>query len=762
MSNTDPNSFAPDAAVRGGGRTIYSDDAGVSKTSLSSPDASGHLIAGAYWAGFGNAATVTYAYRASGTPPESGTTGFQQFSGAQIAATERALQAWSDVANIHFTRVNDGSGYSNNASILFGTYTSGGFAGYADYPGSRAAGSGAGDVWLNGTTRYNIAPTIGNYGGSVIVHEIGHAIGLSHPSDYDATDSSSTDPTYAKDASYYEDSNQYTVMSYFEENDTSGDYSGQYSAVPLLDDITAAQRIYGANMATRTGDTTYGFHSNTGEDWFSASASHVPIVAVWDAGGTDTFDFSGYSQNQLIDLRQGAFSNVGGYTANVAIAYGAVIENALGGSGADTLIGNGAANMLDGGAGNDRLFGEAGDDMLRGGAGDDLLDGGSGTNMIDGGDGQDELILPGGVNYTSTLSAAGLWTIAGNGVSDTVSNVERIGIRTPGAGSDSAVYSLADFVNASASLVAAHRDHHFAGLNDFNGDGHSDFLWRNTDGSLSTWQVSGSGSGRDVTQAVFGTRIDTSWQIVETFDHTGDGRADILWRKTNGAVSIWNAQVVGFQQGSYNDSVETRWAIAATGDFNGDGKDDILWRYDTGGISVWSSNGPGFDKNTYSDSSVGTSWKVDGAADFNGDGRADIIWRNTNGAISIWSSNGAGFTQTTYYDASVPTSWHIQGLGDFNGDGKDDILWRNDSGAVSVWTSTGSGFSENSYGTTIPTSWHIAQIGDYNGDGKADILWHNDNGAVSTWQSNGSGFDQAIYNSAAATSWNIVAHDFTI
>ena len=74
-------------------------------------------------------------------------------------------------------------------------------------------------------------------------------------------------------------------------------------------------------------------------------------------------DFSGYGQAQKIDLGQGNFSDVGGLKANVSIAVGAVIENAIGGSGADTILGNASDNRLTGGAGNDTLNGGAGNDV---------------------------------------------------------------------------------------------------------------------------------------------------------------------------------------------------------------------------------------------------------------------------------------------------------------------------------------------------------------------------------------------------------------
>jgi serralysin len=381
MSNTDPLSAASDLPIRGG---VSKDAAlsGASKPSLSSAEVADRIVGSSWSAQPGTAATVSYAFRASGTVPDADSSGFSQFNAAQIAAAERALQAWSDVANITFVRVAPG-GYSNEATILFANYTSGPAAGFTYLAGQRQFGSNSGDVWINAEFSYNTAPTIGNYGGNVFIHEIGHAIGLLHPSDYDVED----DASYAANADYYEDSGQYTVMSYFDPDET-GARVGDYAAVPLLDDITAAQRLYGANMSTRTGDTVYGFNSNTGMEAFTLGATY-PAFAIWDAGGNDTVDVSGYSWSQRVDLRAGAFSDVGLGIGNVAIAYGATIENAIGGVGGDTLIGNATANVLTGNGGSDRLYGEGGDDRLYGGAQNDTLDGGSGSDTLDGGDGND-------------------------------------------------------------------------------------------------------------------------------------------------------------------------------------------------------------------------------------------------------------------------------------------------------------------------------------------------------------------------------------
>ncbi|MFX5279777.1 M10 family metallopeptidase C-terminal domain-containing protein, partial [Acinetobacter baumannii] len=69
-----------------------------------------------------------------------------------------------------------------------------------------------------------------------------------------------------------------------------------------------------------------------------------------------------YSNNQIIDLRAGNFSSVGGLTNNIGIALGVVIEKAVGGSGNDTLIANSAGCTLTGGGGNDTIIGGSGND----------------------------------------------------------------------------------------------------------------------------------------------------------------------------------------------------------------------------------------------------------------------------------------------------------------------------------------------------------------------------------------------------------------
>ncbi len=325
------------------------------------------------------ATTVTYAFRASttlaelaGLPP--GVSGFSPFNAIQIAVTEEILRLWSEVANITFVRAGTGTSgaaaYSDNASILFGNFNSGppqfSALTYLPSPDGTAPSALEGNIWVNVSRDYDADPAAFPLGAHILAHEIGHALGLLHPGDYGG--GANGGATYGADAEYWQDTAMFTNMTYFSEAFTGGAY-GTLAITPQLHDIAAAQMLYGVNTTTRTGNTVYGFNSNAGHATLNiAGSTSAATFTIWDAGGEDTLDLSGYLTAVEIDLREEAFSSagpgpgIGLAHGNIAIARNVVIENAIGGVGADTLIGNAASNRLDGGAGADTMAGGLGND----------------------------------------------------------------------------------------------------------------------------------------------------------------------------------------------------------------------------------------------------------------------------------------------------------------------------------------------------------------------------------------------------------------
>jgi serralysin len=486
----------------------------------------------------GQAATVTWAARTSfaGSTDASGQPApFSQLTASEIASVRTALTMFSDVANITFNQVNPG-GTSNSATMLFSNYTSttDGAGAYALYPGDASVGAGHGDVRINTNSVDTSSQPLGSYSFFAIMHEIGHAVGLSHPGDYNAAPGVNIE--YVTHAQFQQDSHQYTILSYFDEESTTSSYNS-YPDTLMLFDILAMQQLYGANMTVRAGNTIYGFGSNAGAVYDFAQNTD-PVMSIWDAGGTDTLNAAGFSQAQYIDLTAGAFSSIGGFTNNVSIAFGAVIENANGGGGNDVIIGNDVANFLNGMLGNDTLNGGLGADTMQGDFGNDTyyVDNAGDVVIETTGGGTLDFVAT-RVSYAlgstaqiekfSTTSVAGTTAInlTGNGFAQVISGNNGANVIIGGGGSDTmAGYGGNDtyFVDSTDDVVA-------------DGAGQGTLDWVRTSGSyqlgsnINIERLSAIDSNANVNMNLIGNEIAQEiWGNAGRNRIAGNGGADIL------------------------------------------------------------------------------------------------------------------------------------------------------------------------------------------------------------------------------------------
>jgi serralysin len=286
--------------------------------------------------------------------------------------------------------------------------------GYAFYPSTSFYGS---DVFLNRNRDTNTTLADGTSGAVLLMHEVGHALGLRHPFDEPDVDGRVQPPPYLQGD---EDNGIWSVMSY---NRSPEQYYLRYS--PL--DIAALQYLYGVSATARSSNDTY-------------SVSSAETNFIWDGNGIDSISASGLGQGATIYLTPGYWGYVGSTRTStitsagqITVNFGTVIENLIGSGYSDSLYGNASGNQILGGGGGDRIEGWDGDDRIEGGDGNDTLYGGTfnalsgntGADTLEGGAGNDmmvadgtgdliqggagdDVILVGGIDQAAILALFGL------------------------------------------------------------------------------------------------------------------------------------------------------------------------------------------------------------------------------------------------------------------------------------------------------------------------------------------------------------------
>jgi Ca2+-binding RTX toxin-like protein len=404
--------------------------------------------------------------------------GFEEFTVAEQAAAKRALDNVMSFTFLNFQKVDegkfffellppDGPDFGFTHGVLRYAETGALSAPGLGFPPLERVqtllGNGVlGDAWFtNSDARFDNAVP-GNFGAFTIMHETGHALGLKHAHEtgllggrldilgsnlFEQALTGVNGPIMPAN----HDTVEWTVMSYISApGGGPGGYTlaaDSYPTTFMMLDIKALQYLYGADYTYNADNTVYTWNPETGEMSLNGVPQGPPagnkvFMTVWDGGGNDTYDLSGYTEAGTIDLRPGEWSTTSQRQramlnpANNTLAIGTVanallhdnnpaslIENAFGGSGNDTIIGNDLANLLRGNGSNDSITGGLAADTIEGGAGNDTLDGGADNDTLNGGDDNDSIVgaegndsIDGGSGNDTVSAGMGLDTVfAGEG-----------------------------------------------------------------------------------------------------------------------------------------------------------------------------------------------------------------------------------------------------------------------------------------------------------------------------------------------------------
>jgi hypothetical protein len=264
--------------------------------------------------------------------------------------------------------------------------------------------------------------------------------------------------------------------------------------------------------------------------------------------------------------------------------------------------------------------------------------------------------------------------------------------------------------------------------NDFNGDGTSDVLLRNSNGAVVDWIMNNGlfKSGNVVTNGAAG------YNVVGSGDFNDDGTSDVLLQN-GGTVVDWIMSNGLYKSSNVVTNGAAGYNVVGTGDFNADGTTDVLLQNGSTVVDWTMNNGLFQSGNVVTNGAAG--YNVVGCGDFNGDGTSDVLLQN-GGIVVDWIMKN-GLFQSGNVLTNGAAGWTVVGTGDFNGDGTSDVLLQN-GGTVVDWIMGNGVYQSGNVITNGALGWKVVGTGDYNGDGTSDVLLQNGGTVVDWTMKNGS------------------------